>query len=520
MIAHHAPAAAMIERASSLGLGGLWQQVAAGMEQDTEPFDARVEGAREAAKKKDVLAWGKAVMPEKFYKPFCDELHGYFVSIRDAEMTSTVAPRGHAKTLVKCKLIPMFQALEEPEAYDFYLNLQSTHEKGVLLNFSIKHEFETNPVIRSLYGSMVGDVKWTDELFMLKNDVIFRGGGAGDSIRGMQFLDRRPKYTIVDDLYDEADISHPDRIQLKNDWYWSSLYPAREKGKRTSFHTQGTVAGENDLMLQLGEMAKTDPTIRHREFSAVRDDGTPLWKELNTIEELEKERVRMGDAAYSRENLGDRSSRTTSIIKPHMIAGWRRPASDFRCDTTTDQYVLLNVLVGVDPSVGKKQNPGPTKGKEGDPAGFARVWKLRDKLSPASLPIYFIDNVHMEQLGMDARVKMAQEFVTTARPDRRVRRVKVETIAGFDDIGTLIARAVGVPCDKVDHVADKMLNLERKQPIFQNGRIFVNEAIPLKVLLELERQITTNQPTHDDGRDAVFLCLDDSARPMKSWVQG
>lgn len=480
-------------------------------------IQARVRLARLCAANKDILGWGKAVMPEKFYKPFCQELHGYFVSIRHGELTSTVAPRGHAKTLVKCKLIPMFQALEEPEAYDFYLNLQATHEKGVLLNFSLKHEFETNPVIRRLYGNQVGTVKWTDEIFMLANGVVFRGGGAGDSIRGMQFLDRRPKYTIVDDLYDEDDIDKPEKIAEKNKWYWSSLYPAREKGKRTSFHTQGTVAGENDLMVELGEKAKTDLGILHREFSAVREDGAPLWVELNTTADLALERSRMGDAAYERENLGDRTSRKNSIIKPHFLAGWRRPASAFRCEAVGDPYVLLNVLVGVDPSVGKKQNQNAAK--TGDPAGYARVWKLQPKL-PGALPVYFIDNVLMEVLGMQERIDTAKEFVATARPDRRVRLVRVETIGGFDDIGTLIAGAVGVPCEKVPSVPDKMLNLERKQPFFQNGRVFINDAIPLKTIQAIEGQLTNNKPLHDDGRDAIFLCLDDGKAPMKAWVRG
>lgn len=481
-------------------------------------LQARIAKARACAKNKDVLGWGRALMPELFYLPFCQELHGYFVGIRGAELTATVAPRGHAKTLVKCKLIPMFQALEETESFDYYLNVQSTHDKGVELNVSIKHEFDNNDALRRMYGDMVGLTKWTDEVFMLRNGVIFRGAGVGDSLRGMQFLNRRPKYTVVDDLYDDADIGRPERIKAKNDWYWGTLYPAREKGKRTSFHTQGTVAGENDIMLELGEMSKTDLEIKHREFAAIKPDGTPLWIELNSSKTLETDRARMGDAIFDRENMGDRSSRATSIIKPAFLVGWRRSPADFRCDANDDPYTLLDVLVGVDPSVGKKQNQNVAK--TGDPAGYARVWKLHPRHLPGALPVYFIDNVLMKVLGMQERIDSAKDFVTTARPDRPVRRVRVETIAGFDDIGTLIAAAVGVPCEKVPSVADKMLNLERKQPLFQNGRVFINDQLPLDVIKSVENQLTNNRPVHDDGRDAIFLCLEDGKRSMKEWVEG
>lgn len=480
-------------------------------------LSARVEAARKFAAEKNILSWGKVVMPNSFYLPFCHELHDYFVSIRHAELTSTVAPRGHAKTLIKCKLIPMFDALEESKGEAFTLNLQSTHEKGVLLNFSIKHEFDNNPILFALYGNMVGSVKWTDELFALSNGAIFRGGGAGDSIRGMQFLDRRPKTVIVDDLYDESDLNHTEKIQAKNDWYWSSLYPARQKGKKTSFHTQGTVAGDNDLMLQLGEMAKTDLAIKHREFSAINaETGIPIWSELNTIEQLNVERARMGEVAFNRENLGDRSSRSSSIIKTQYLSDWRQPPSAFRCDSASDAYTLLDVLVGVDPSVGKKQNQNAAK--TGDPAGYARVWKLLPKNMPGALPIYFIESVLEKVLGMQERIDAAKEMVTSARPERKVRRVRVETIAGFDDIGTLIARAVAVPCEKIDSVPDKMLNLEKHQPYFQNGRVFINDQLPIETIKMVENQLTNNKPPHDDVRDAIFLCLDDKSASMKSWV--
>ena len=480
-------------------------------------IQARVARAKICAKNKDILGWGRNIFPEKFPIPFSDDLHNYFVSIRGDEITSTVAPRGHGKTIIRCCLIPMFQALEEPETFDYYAEFQSTHQKGVGITFAIKNDFENNPALRRIYGSLIGLVKWTDEIFMLPNGVVFQGAGAGDSIRGMQFMNRRPNAVILDDLYDTEDIGRPEAIQAKNDWFWGSLYPARAKGKRTSFHVQGTVAGDNDLMIQLGEMAKTDKAIKHREFPAIiQKTGKPLWKELNTLEELEIERNRMGDVAFNRENLGDRSSRGTSIIKAQFLSSWRQPPSAFKCDGVSDPYRMIEVIVGVDPSVGKKQANNPKK--LGDPAAYARVWKLLPTNMPGALPVYFIDSIINKCLGMQERIDAAKDMVTTARPDRRVRRIRVETIAGFDDIGTLIARAVAVPCEKVAYVVDKMLNLEKKQPFFQNGRVFINDQLPIEIIKEVEKQLTNNKPQHDDIRDAIFLTLSDENPSMKSWV--
>src|SRR4030042_5270841 len=69
---------------------------------------ARLNSIREAAWNKDVLRWGQLLFPEKFPLAFCGELHGYFVDIMTEEFTNTEAPRDHAKTTIKCFLIPLF----------------------------------------------------------------------------------------------------------------------------------------------------------------------------------------------------------------------------------------------------------------------------------------------------------------------------------------------------------------------------------------------------------------------------
>ena len=116
----------------------------------------RVEVARRAAEERDILLWGWALFPEKFYLPYCADLHNYFVSIRNEPFTNTRAPRYHAKTAIKCFLIPIFQAIHEPEMFDHYLNVQSTDGKANSVNRTIRMEFEDNQELLDLYGNMIG----------------------------------------------------------------------------------------------------------------------------------------------------------------------------------------------------------------------------------------------------------------------------------------------------------------------------------------------------------------------------
>lgn len=479
----------------------------------------RIELARQAAKKKDILTWGMALMPEKFPLDFCKELHEYFVGIRHEHTTSTVAPRGHAKTIIKCCLIPMFQALEEPETYDYYVNVQSTTQKSVAINFSIKQAIEQNELIRAIYGSQMSSAKWTDSQFMLKNGVVFQGVGAGESIRGMQFLNRRPKFIIVDDLYDENDLGHPESVEAKNRWFWGSLYPTRAKGKNTAFHVQGTAIGTNDIMAKLGEMAKTDPTIKHREFAAYNvSTREVLWPELNTIEDLEKERERMGSAIFDREMQGLRRNTADSIIKEHWLENWEYDPAIRWANTARDfgpstQVRIVGSKLGCDPSTGNKES--------GDPAGFAVVIETQ---GPGTRKDYYIEMIAEEVLSFDGRLAKlesmaAQHHARYPDPAFRLRRAYVEAIAGFLDFGNAAKTRTGLPVELITHVKGKISNLAAKSSWFEFGKVHISNAIPKKMRDTLKDQLLINNPPHDDVRDSVLLCLEDTSGPMmKSWV--
>ena len=220
-----------------------------------EPFEvqivfdrkARIELARRAAKRKDILSWGSYLFPEKFPLPFCYPLHQYLVDIRLDPLTSTKAPRYHSKTTIKGFLIPIYQALEEPELFLHYLHVQATNSKANAVNRSIRYELEENLELIEIYGDQVGD-RWTDEQFVLKKGPCFSAVGAGQSIRGLNYRNRRPDYIMPDDLSDEEDIYNPDSTEKKNSWFWSTLYPARAQGRRTSIQITGTATSELDLM--------------------------------------------------------------------------------------------------------------------------------------------------------------------------------------------------------------------------------------------------------------------------------
>jgi hypothetical protein len=453
----------------------------------------RIELARRAAKRKDILAWGYALFPSKFPLDFCAELHGYFVSIRAHPFTNTEAPRNHAKTTIKCFLIPIFQALEEPGRFRHTLNVQATHGKALAVNRAIKEEIETNRLIQGLYGDQIGQ-HWSEQQFVLANGSVFTAIGAGQSIRGLNYKNIRPDYIIVDDLYDEEDINNPEGTIKKNEWFWGSLYPARAKERANSVHVQGTAINTEDLL----EKLKGHKSVESRTFKAIKDDGTILWPQLNTMESLDRDREIMGSVIFLRELQNERREESTAIIKRTWIKEYDPEVAyrDFGRHFFVDAVYLC-----VDPSVGEKA--------ENDPTGIALILKARYDDGKGN--VFFIADVDEQHLSLDARVRVLE--TKCAAQDKRfpVNKVRIESIAGFKDFTAEVIRRTNLPVEEIDHVKDKITNLENKSHFFENGKVFVNKNIEPKLKDKLIHQLTTNHPKNDDVRDAVLLGLDEKA---------
>lgn len=450
----------------------------------------RVDRARLAAREKDVLTWGKCLFPEKFRLPFCYPLHQYLVDIRGEPLTSTKAPRYHSKTTIKGFLIPTFQALEEPETFDHYLHVQATDAKANAVNRTIRNEFEENSELYSLYGDQVGK-RWTDEQFVIRKGPVFSAVGAGQSIRGINYLNRRPSYIMPDDLYDEKDMYSPEGTQKKTDWFWSTLYPARAQGRRTSIQITGTASSELDLMNRLEKL----PNWKCRTFRAITDwkEKTVLWPEKNSFESLMLDMEGMTSSIFMREMQNEPRDDATSIIKRAWIREY-----DPSTLVPAGRFEYVGCVLGCDPSIGQKE--------ENDFTAMVLMYVFR--YTDARGYFYYIDRLWNEHWTLDQRVTKLQAIQDAQPHDRKITTAFIEGIAGFKDFVAEAKRRTTLPVREVDKKPDKLAELENKGWFFENGRVFISNQIEPRLRDEWIYQMTTNHPKFDDLRDATLLPLE------------
>ncbi len=459
---------------------------------------ARMQLAKVCAAQGDILGWGQALFPDKFPLPFCRELHEYFVSIRKAEFTNTEAPRGHAKTTIKCFLIPIYQALVEPMAFKHYLNVQATSTKAIAVSMAIKLELEENNELRELYGEQVSKTKWTDSQFVLNNGVIFSAIGAGQSIRGINYRNVRPDYVLIDDLYDEDDINNPEATEKKNDWFWGSLYKARAIGRPTSMHMQGTAINNYDLL----ELLKKNTRWLSRTFKGIIDEGTKkiLWKELDgkAREDLFADFADMPTRIFNREVQNERADDAESIVKKDWLKEWKFNPHHLKHLLATGEELLVSCEIGCDPSVGKTMLA--------DFTGISVILKTRQKDQPAGIYNYWILALRNEHLSLNKRVIAVDEEAKQFE-EYPVNMANIEAISAFEDFAGEVRRKTNLKVNSVSSVKDKITNLENKSGIFESRRIRVNDEIEPKLIATLEYQLTNNFPKNDDLRDSVLLVL-------------
>lgn len=470
-----------------------------GLERDSaewlgESRKLRLTIARRTAKEGDVLGWGAALFPDKFGLEYCYPLHQYLVDIRGEEFTSTKAPRYHSKTTIKGFLIPIFQAIHEPQTFKHYLAVQATNTKANAVNRSIRYEFEENDLLRELYGDMEGP-RWTDEQFVLSNQICFTAVGAGQSIRGINYRNRRPDYIMPDDLYDEEDINNPESTLKKNEWFWSTLYPARAQGQRTSIQVTGTATSELDLMNRLEKLAY----VKSRTFKAIVDwdNKVVLWPQKNTFESLMRDLEGMTSSIFMREMQNEPRDDASSIVKMAWLKeydpGDLVPSGSF-------QYV--GCYLGVDPSIGAKE--------ENDYTGIALIYIFR--YTDGRGYFYYLANLWNEHLSLDKRVKLLQDIQDRQPPNRKITMAYIEGVAGFKDFVAEVRRRTNIPVREVPEpgkkIMDKLAHLEVKAWFFENGRFFYNKNIDPKLIDNWKYQMTTNHPQYDDMRDATLMPLE------------
>lgn len=219
------------------------------------------------------------------------EFHEELYSLVNEKKLVVAAPRGYAKSFIFSFFYSLFVALTQPKSD--ILIVSETYSFAVDWIRRIKDEIEHNQLLIADFGKLKSD-KWAENDIILANGSRLRAKGQGEQIRGLH-----PTHAILDDIENDELVRSEDQREKLKDWFFKALLGTLTRDSQII--VIGTVLHHFSL---LNELLKKEGWTR-RKYKAINDDGTALWPEKYTLEELEAIKLDRGSVAFSTEYLND-----------------------------------------------------------------------------------------------------------------------------------------------------------------------------------------------------------------------
>lgn len=202
--------------------------------------------------------------------------------------------RGGAKSTLAEEAITIMALLRE---FRNCVILGESETRAVERLRAIKHEFEFNPYIEDLFGSLVGPV-WTETKVILTNGIVLQAHGRGQSLRGVKHLDARPDLWFVDDLEDNESVATPEAREKWLRWFFSVVMPAADPTAR--FRVVGTPLDPEALLEKLSADQDWDSKTYPIEYRDLEGSLRATWEDRFPLPEIDKIR-----ASFERQGLAN-----------------------------------------------------------------------------------------------------------------------------------------------------------------------------------------------------------------------
>lgn len=200
-------------------------------------------------------------------------------------------PPRHSKSSMVTLAYPLWLIMNNPNANILIINAeQSLSEK---FGIDLKDILNSIGCLKDIYLS---DVKHSNTHFKFEDSYgnLYRGSVKLVGING-NYTGHDADYIIIDDPYKGFEDITPTLLQKKIDLFKTKILQRREPHTKliichTRWHT-------NDLQGYLKENYPED--YKFLEFSAILEDGTPLWKNRFSIKFLKQQLHEMGERLFS-----------------------------------------------------------------------------------------------------------------------------------------------------------------------------------------------------------------------------
>ncbi len=407
-------------------------------------------------------------LPSLFNRPFASITDEIFDVIDNPlfQKVAIAAPRGWGKTTIVNNGYPARHICFGLKK--FIACVSNTADKAIMDSANLKSSLTTqDPTSGDILPLVFGDLRssnWAAKQFVA-GDTYVLPRGAGQQIRGLNYMGNRPDLIVVDDLEDaEAVMSEERRAKLK-EWFFADLMNSVDRSKNNwKVVIIGTILHEDSLLANLMK----DETWKRVRLSLCDDNLKSNWPEFLSdakVEELFQEFMARGQAdVFAREYQNKPISNIDAVFRPEYFR-YYEPA-----DILEDNQVYFVTIV----------DPAKTVKLHSDDSAVVTVGVDLTKHS-----IFFHDcksgRFHPDEL-YDAI------FEQVVVHNSRVLAVEVTSLHEFitQPIKNEMSRRGIFPQFVELNARDKKENrVAQLAPFYRQGYVFHNKAVSSKLELQL-----------------------------------
>jgi len=397
-------------------------------------------------------------------------VHERMAEAAGRERSLILAPRGFGKSTLLSVTRCVFEIIRNPDVR--ILLASNTQAQAEAFVREVRGHFERNPILRALFGDLVGR-KWTDRELIVaarrriaKEPTIFATGVGG------ALVSRHFDVIICDDVVDEESARTEFRREKLRTWFFKVMLPCLEPDGRLGII--GTRYHYRDLY---GYLIETGFAPSVTIIRAIDADGKSPWPEKFSVERLEQIRREAGTVIFNAQYQNDTEAMKGAVFKDKWLRFY---------DAAPER---LRIFQGVDLSIAQHERSD----------FFALVTIGVDQWEN----IYVLD-------CYQARLSFRQQTAAIVERFRRFDPIKVAIESNaYQAAQVERVRELGVVrAVKVFTTRDKLSRAWKLSALFEDGRVRLGRDMH-----ELGDQLLTfPQGEHDDLFDALELAVSISAQ--------
>lgn len=442
-----------------------------------------------AAKKvldENIVIFGESALSEHTFNKtpkFHEEI--YSLITQDCSYIALAAPRGFAKSTTVSLVYVLWAALTGKSR--FIVIISDTYSQSKLFLETIKRELESNEFIKLMYGKQQTE-KWSEGEIELALGCKILAKGQGMKMRGLKYGNTRPDLVVLDDLENSELVESKDRRDKLERWFNAEVLPSLAQNPKVIY--VGTILHDDSL---LKKVIDNYTGWEKRLYKAIQDDGTSLWPERLSIEDLnnikaqyiEKGQLDLFYSEYMNEPVND----TLREFKTDWLKYCRE-----------DQVPSnLRIITTCDPAISEKDTADYTAIVTTGIAPDSSIYVLdvvRKRMNPTEL----INTLFERHYMFDSEI-VAIESVAFQQVFSHLLKIEMQKRQQFMNL------------KEVKTLVDKNIKIRGLIPYYQNGKIY--HVGDTATALESELFVFP-KGKHDDVIDALSMTIQFWKSPLFS----